>query len=87
METGLQDPTFITWSGTRPFLAVGTAKGNLLIYNKQQKKKIPVMGKHAKCITCGGWSSVDNKLVMGSNDNTITVSNEVMILLMLLLCF
>jgi WD repeat-containing protein 19 len=76
LETNLVDPTFLSWSKTGPQLAIGTAKGNLLIYNKQQKKKIPVVGKHAKRILCGGWSNGGNRLVLGSDDRTITVSNE-----------
>mmetsp|Transcript_12987 Transcript_12987/g.19570 ORF Transcript_12987/g.19570 Transcript_12987/m.19570 type:complete len:1468 (+) Transcript_12987:23-4426(+) len=76
LETNLVDPTFLAWSKTGPQLAIGTAKGNLLIYNKQQKKKVPVVGKHAKRIVCGGWSSGGNKIVLGSDDRTITVSNE-----------
>ena len=76
LETNLVDPTFLSWSKTGPQLAIGTAKGNLLIYNKQQKKKVPVVGKHAKRIICGGWSNTGNRLVLGSDDRTITVSNE-----------
>ena len=76
LETNLVDPTFIAWSKTGPQLAIGTAKGNLLIYNKQQKKKVPVVGKHARKIVCGSWSKGGNKLVLGSEDKTITVSNE-----------
>mmetsp|Transcript_13758 Transcript_13758/g.22763 ORF Transcript_13758/g.22763 Transcript_13758/m.22763 type:complete len:1465 (-) Transcript_13758:1902-6296(-) len=76
LETNLVDPSFIAWSKTGPQLAVGTVKGNLLIYNKSQKKKIPVVGKHARKIVCGSWSNGGNKLVLGSDDKTITVSNE-----------
>ena len=76
LETNLVDPTFLCWSKTGPQLAIGTAKGNLLIYNKVQKKKVPVVGKHAKRIVCGGWSNGGNKLVLGSDDRTITISNE-----------
>lgn len=36
--------SFILWSKTSPLLAVGTAKGNLLIYNQQTSRKIPVLG-------------------------------------------
>ena len=39
LETGLRDPTFLSWSKSGPQLAVGTAKGNLLIYNKAKKQK------------------------------------------------
>ncbi|KAJ1416172.1 hypothetical protein B484DRAFT_302829, partial [Ochromonadaceae sp. CCMP2298] len=76
LETNLRDPTFLTWSKTGPQLAIGTAKGSLLIYNKTRKQKIPVVGKHSKAIICGAWSKKGNKLVLGSDDRTITVSNE-----------
>jgi WD repeat-containing protein 19 len=77
LETGFSDPSFLCWSKTGPQLAIGTAKGNVLLYNKQQKKKIPVMGKHAKKIICGAWSRDGNKLGLGSADCTITVSNDI----------
>uniref|UniRef100_A0A1A7WGZ7 WD repeat-containing protein 19 n=1 Tax=Iconisemion striatum TaxID=60296 RepID=A0A1A7WGZ7_9TELE len=67
--------TFILWSKAGPLLAVGTAKGNLLIYNQQTSRKIPVLGKHTKKITCGCWSS-QNLLALGSDDNTLSISNH-----------
>lgn len=76
LETNLKDPTFLAWSQTGPQLAVGTAKGSLLIYNKTRKQKIPIVGKHSKRITCGAWSKTGNKLVLGSDDKTLTISNE-----------
>jgi WD repeat-containing protein 19 len=76
LETNLRDPTFLSWSKTGPQLAIGTAKGSLLIYNKTRKQKIPVVGKHSKMITCGAWSKNGNKLVLGSDDRTLTISNE-----------
>jgi len=76
LETNLRDPTFIAWSKTGSQLAVGTAKGNLLIYNKMTKKKFPIVGKHGKKISCGAWTAVGNKLVLGSEDKTLTISSE-----------
>ena len=76
LDTNLKDPTFIAWSRTGPQLAVGTAKGNLLIYNKAKKQKIPIIGKHGKKISCGGWSRTGNKLALGSEDKNLTISNE-----------
>ncbi|KAF4071641.1 hypothetical protein AMELA_G00275630 [Ameiurus melas] len=67
--------SFLLWSKTGPLLAVGTSKGNLLIYNQQTSRKIPVLGKHTKRITCGCWSS-QNLLALGSEDHNITVSNH-----------
>ena len=75
LETNLKDPTFLAWSKTGPQLAIGTAKGNLLIYNKTKKVKVPIVGKHAKKIVAGDWSD-DGKLVLGSEDRTLTISND-----------
>ncbi|CAM9385562.1 unnamed protein product, partial [Hapterophycus canaliculatus] len=75
IDTNLKDPTFMAWSAIGPQLAVGTAKGNILMYNKKTRKKIPVLGKHPRRITCGAWSET-NHLVLGSVDSTLTVSNE-----------
>jgi WD repeat-containing protein 19 len=73
VRTDMQDLTFIKWSNTSPLLAVGTAKGNLLIYQSDMKRKIPIMGKHTKAITCGAWSNED-VLALGSEDSTLTLS-------------
>ncbi|KAK7929442.1 hypothetical protein WMY93_005837 [Mugilogobius chulae] len=76
IESGMKDQmTLILWSKTTSLLAIGTFKGNLLIYNQQTSRKIPVLGKHTKKITCGCWSS-QNLLALGSEDNTLTISNH-----------
>ncbi|XP_068448207.1 WD repeat-containing protein 19 [Clinocottus analis] len=77
IESGMtrDQMSFILWSKTGPLLAVGTVKGNLLIYNQQTLVKIPVKGKHTEKITCGCWS-VQNLLALGSDDKTLTISNE-----------
>lgn len=39
IESSFKDPmTFLSWSKTASILAVGTAKGNLLIYNHSSSK-------------------------------------------------
>ncbi len=68
-----QSPSFLTWSLTGPQLAVGTAKGNLIIYNKATRKRVPVSGVHAKQITCGAWTG-ENKLALAAMDRTVSVS-------------
>ncbi|XP_028657806.1 WD repeat-containing protein 19 [Erpetoichthys calabaricus] len=76
LESGIRDQmSFLLWSKVGSLLAVGTSKGNLLIYNQQTSRKIPVLGKHTKKITCGCWSS-QNLLALGSEDKMITVSNH-----------
>ncbi|XP_041788987.1 WD repeat-containing protein 19 [Chelmon rostratus] len=76
IDSGMRDQmSLILWSKTGPLLAVGTVKGNLLIYNQQTSRKIPVLGKHTKKITCGCWST-QNLLALGSDDNTLSISNH-----------
>ncbi|KAF3825268.1 hypothetical protein GH733_005902 [Mirounga leonina] len=67
--------SFLLWSKIGSFLAVGTVKGSLLIYNRQTSRKIPVLGKHTKRITCGCWNA-ENLLALGGEDKMITVSNQ-----------
>ncbi|OWK07046.1 WDR19 [Cervus elaphus hippelaphus] len=76
LDSGLRDQlSFLLWSKFGSFLAVGTVKGNLLIYNHQTSRKIPVIGKHTKRITCGCWNA-ENMLALGGEDKMITVSNQ-----------
>ncbi|XP_064636625.1 WD repeat-containing protein 19-like isoform X3 [Lineus longissimus] len=75
LDSGLRDSlTFLLWSKVGTQLAIGTAKGNLLIYNHQTSRKVPILGKHTKKITCGAWST-QNLLALGSDDHAITISN------------
>ncbi|XP_071315895.1 WD repeat-containing protein 19-like isoform X2 [Trachinotus anak] len=76
IDSGMRDQmSFVLWSMTGPLLAVGTVKGNLLIYNQQTSHKIPVLGKHTAKITCGCWST-QNLLALGSDDCTVSISNH-----------
>eukprot|EP01063_Lacrimia_lanifica_P024004 TRINITY_DN3196_c0_g1_i1.p1 TRINITY_DN3196_c0_g1~~TRINITY_DN3196_c0_g1_i1.p1 ORF type:complete len:1447 (+),score=641.41 TRINITY_DN3196_c0_g1_i1:187-4527(+) len=73
IDTGLKGLSFMKWNKNGPHLAVGTAKGNLLLYNKKTLKKVTSMGKHTKKITCGAWSS-SGKLALGGEDKLITIN-------------
>jgi WD repeat-containing protein 19 len=64
----------LIWAKTSPMLAVGTVKGNVSIYNHNTSKRIPIIGKHTKRITCGTWNT-ENLLALGSEDRTISISN------------
>ncbi|XP_065554920.1 WD repeat-containing protein 19 isoform X2 [Lathamus discolor] len=76
VDSGMRDAmSFLLWSRVGTLLAVGTSKGNLLIYNRQTSRKIPVLGKHTKRITCGCWST-ENLLALGGEDKIITISNQ-----------
>ncbi|GIY28504.1 WD repeat-containing protein 19 [Caerostris darwini] len=75
VDSGLRDPmTLIVWSKSAPLLAVGTIKGNLLIYSYRTSKKISILGKHNKQITYGAWSQ-QNYLALVASDKTFTLSN------------
>ena len=74
IETGLRDSmTFLAWGKNEAFLSIGTSKGSVLIYNQRAGRKIPILGKHTKRITCGAWS-VDNLLALGSEDRSLSIS-------------
>ena len=75
LDSNQKDPTFIRWNSTGNILAIGTSKGNLVLYSKGTRKMVPVLGKHSKKITCGVWNSGD-ELVLGSEDKMITLSNS-----------
>ncbi|XP_053110027.1 WD repeat-containing protein 19 isoform X2 [Hemicordylus capensis] len=76
MDTTMKEPmSFLRWSKSEALLAAGTAKGNVLIYNRQTSRRIPILGKHTKRITCGCWSS-GKFIALGGEDKIITISNH-----------
>ncbi|KAK2708840.1 hypothetical protein QYM36_014460, partial [Artemia franciscana] len=73
LEIGLKDvATFVSWAVSQALLAIGTEKGNLLLYSARTGRKIPVLGKHNKRITCGSWS--EEFLALGSEDKSLSIS-------------
>ncbi|KAI6657490.1 WD repeat-containing protein 19-like [Oopsacas minuta] len=75
VDANLKDQlTWCSWSKVSSHLAVGTSKGSLIVYNHQSSKKVPVIGKHSKRITCGAWNS-QNQIVLGSDDKTISLNS------------
>eukprot|EP00286_Rhodomonas_abbreviata_P012313 CAMPEP_0181339280 /NCGR_PEP_ID=MMETSP1101-20121128/29160_1 /TAXON_ID=46948 /ORGANISM="Rhodomonas abbreviata, Strain Caron Lab Isolate" /LENGTH=164 /DNA_ID=CAMNT_0023450215 /DNA_START=142 /DNA_END=633 /DNA_ORIENTATION=- len=67
LETNTKDLTWMKWSKTGPELAVGSGKGNLVMYNRRTARLNALLGKHSKKITCGCWNS-QNQLALGSDD-------------------
>lgn len=75
MESNMKELSWLKWSTAAGQLAVGTGKGNMLLYNRKSSKKIPIMGKHTREICCGAWNS-ENKVALGGKDREITVSDH-----------
>ncbi|CAK1578047.1 unnamed protein product [Parnassius mnemosyne] len=76
IETGLREPpSCLAWSFGEPLLAVGTQKGNLALYNHHTTKRIPIIGKHTKKITCAAWNR-DSILVLASEDKSLSINNS-----------
>lgn len=75
LETNLKDPSFMAWSRVGPQLAIGTCKGNLLLYNSDNKKSQLIAGKHSKKITCGQWN-LENKLALASLDKSMSINDD-----------
>jgi WD repeat-containing protein 19 len=74
IDSGLRDPTMAKWSLTGPStLAVGSSGGALLLFRRDSRKKVPIVGKAAAAITSGAWS-VDGRLAIGSIDGVLSVS-------------
>lgn len=61
----------IAWARSDLTLAVGTSKGNLVLYSHTQRRRVPIMGKHTRSITCGAWSAA-GLLALGARDNQVS---------------
>ncbi|KAH9493994.1 WD repeat-containing protein 19 [Dermatophagoides farinae] len=80
IDTGMKEIlTTISWSKlNHSSLFVGTAKGNILIYNNQTARKNPIYGKHTKRIIGCCWNSIgtSNMIAVIGEDRVLTVNNE-----------
>ncbi|CAH8850820.1 unnamed protein product [Trichobilharzia szidati] len=75
LHTGMKDHlSVISWSKVGSRLVIGTNKGNLVIYNHKTLKKISLLGKHTRKITCAVWNR-KNILALASEDKSITVNS------------
>ncbi|XP_049780005.1 WD repeat-containing protein 19 isoform X1 [Schistocerca cancellata] len=76
IDIGLRDPmSCIIWAKKGSLVAVGTSRGNLAIYNHSTAKRVPILGKHNKRISCGSWSA-EGLLALGSEDRSLSISNN-----------
>eukprot|EP00904_Undaria_pinnatifida_P000052 jgi/Undpi1/10047/HiC_scaffold_28.g12501.m1 len=75
VDVGVKDVTFVSWSKTGDYLALGTGKGTMCIYHRRTNEKMWAAGKHKRRINCGAWS-YDNQLAYGSDDKQISVTSE-----------
>ncbi|RNF00878.1 WD repeat-containing protein 19 isoform X2 [Trypanosoma conorhini] len=75
IDSGLLELCFIAWSRLGSHLAVGNAKGALVVINSETRKKLPIVGTHTKRIVDGKWS-MNNLLVLVGEDNILSISNE-----------
>lgn len=67
--------TIQAWSKIQNTLAVGTAKGSLILVDFKTDQKLPILGKHGKKITQLVWSK-SNLIGVGSIDGAITINND-----------
>ena len=73
LDTLMKDLTYLRWAGNKPLLAIGTAKGNLLLYDKRTLKKQSIMGKHSRRIVGGAWNAA-SELALASDDKQVKTS-------------
>nr|CAB3267687.1 WD repeat-containing protein 19-like [Phallusia mammillata] len=75
IDSGAKDGlTFLCWSKTTLLLAIGTSKGNLILYDHKVGRKVSILGKHNRKIISGVWS-MQNKLALSGADNSVTISD------------
>lgn len=72
VDLNMKDPTFMRWSKTSNQLAIGTGRGELLLYDRTNRTCWYANAKHKKRITCGDWNN-ENKFAFASDDRQITI--------------
>ncbi|XP_076760750.1 intraflagellar transport protein Oseg6 [Xylocopa sonorina] len=76
IDAGVRDGlTCMIWAKRSCLLAIGTQKGNLVLYDHINAKRIPILGKHKRRITCGAWS-YEGLLALVSEDKILTISTS-----------
>ena len=75
VETNMKDLSFLKWNINGPELAVGTGKGNLVLYSKRTTRIQQMLGKHTKRICGGHWNPL-NQLALISEDKNMSINNQ-----------
>ncbi|KAG5445532.1 WD repeat-containing protein 19, variant 2 [Clonorchis sinensis] len=76
VTTGIKDHlSAICWSRTGGSLAIGSEKGNLVIYSQNSAKKISLLGKHTRRINSAAWNR-NNVLALAGDDKLITINSS-----------
>ncbi|XP_014214190.1 WD repeat-containing protein 19 [Copidosoma floridanum] len=76
IDAGVRDGLCcMKWAKRHSVLAVGTHKGNLVIYDHRNAKRVPILGKHRKKITCAAWS-MEGLLALSGEDRILSVSTS-----------
>eukprot|EP00753_Platysulcus_tardus_P015313 PLAT4961.1.p1 GENE.PLAT4961.1~~PLAT4961.1.p1 ORF type:complete len:517 (-),score=173.66 PLAT4961.1:54-1385(-) len=71
LDLGGKELTFLSWSPTG-VLAVGSAKGSLLLWDSATGQQTVAASRHKRRVTCGCWS-VGGELAFASEDRQITI--------------
>ncbi|CAL8084188.1 unnamed protein product [Calicophoron daubneyi] len=75
LSTGLKDHlSTISWSRIGCRLAIGSEKGNLVLYNHKNSKKVSLLGKHTRRINCVAWSK-GNLLALAGDDRVVSINS------------
>ncbi|XP_065175677.1 WD repeat-containing protein 19-like [Sycon ciliatum] len=74
IDFGLKDSgVVLSYSKTNGMLAVGTAKGNLILIDRNAVS--PLIGRHYKAVTMVAWSSKDNLVATYGDDHRVIVTD------------
>ena len=75
LDLGYRELTFLKFSPSSDLLAIGTARGLVIIYNVHTLQKKEALGRHRKRIVCGDWSPNEH-LAYASEDRQITICDR-----------
>jgi WD repeat-containing protein 19 len=71
---GYKDLTFLRWSPSGQHIAIGTAKGTMLICETNTKKIKEAALRHKRRIICGDWN-IHQALAFASEDKCVFICN------------